>query len=385
MDSTELRGFLHASYSRTLSELQKSIQNGWSWPEPNSGFAIYVLSSQQGTTADFLSEVLKPDLFELPTTRSDEAPVIAAHGFLFSRFPDRVSPQEERELADGLAQVSKREALRADRQSFFFRPVELLGISLASQVVYDSHPDGVDWMKDTIEVGGDFYHQDNPWRQLVAGWAASVVNANWRPDSSLAPSDMSVSAKALALHLSYNHPAPAQVMELTDERNALEESFLEEIGTTALPEMSVSRLAAAHATLHHLITSILEEVVNVYRDPERQKRAEREKAERRERKQKIASAESFCEAQGRVAYWIVRILGIPLLLGGAFSAVSLYFTLPEIPTITENQSLIIYVLTFYATVELIFRSMRAEILQNLADRAVDKWKELWKTWIFERK
>src|SRR6185295_11771929 len=69
----------------------------------------------------------------LVTGRLDETPILAAAGYQYVnlRFPR--SPQYDEEWAHHFKRLSQRQAFPIDRESYFYRPLDLLGICIGAQ------------------------------------------------------------------------------------------------------------------------------------------------------------------------------------------------------------------------------------------------------------
>ncbi len=88
---------------------------------------------------------------DLPANRWHEAPILAATGY---ELADGRLELAERWLAGG-RRLRQRLALPSDRQSFFFRPLELLGVALGAHAVSDQDPSIATWLAQVVENGAD--------------------------------------------------------------------------------------------------------------------------------------------------------------------------------------------------------------------------------------
>jgi len=383
--NSNLNGFLHASYSRLLGDLYNSIREEWNWPTPDAGFALYIREAQIDRENHTRYEFAKPESPTIPNSRLNEAPIIASYSFFYSAYPSRTESEDQKQLARGLSRLSKRTALRADRQSFFYRPVELVGICIGARETKDQNSEGIEWLRALLREGTDVYRNDTFWRNLLAGWGSAFVGVNWHPDTVITPSEMDVPEKALALWIGEQNPSVAQSYGITERFGELEECFLEQVGTQPMPQMSLDKLAVTHTVLNKLVVSVIEDVVQAYRDPKRQKQAEQQRTEQQKYRRQVESAAEFCKSRGRRAYWLVRILGLPLLLGSIISIVSLYLSLPRIPSISAQQSIFAYVLVFYAVTEVTLRWIESDVLQEAASWAEEKWTRRWQKKVLGKK
>ncbi len=139
-----------ASIATELDHYAERARHETAWPSPGTGFAMW-LSSRLS-----LISVLPPsptiDLAEIREDRISEAPILAAYGYLLATREAPVSELAGRWSAAAL-RLSVRDPLPNDRASFFFRPIELLGIALGAVTVAETDPGPRDWLRQVLRDG----------------------------------------------------------------------------------------------------------------------------------------------------------------------------------------------------------------------------------------
>jgi hypothetical protein len=93
------------------------------WPSPEAGFLDY-LRATTGST---------PPNRSLVTDRLDEAPILASAGYLYASPRFQRDAQYDQEWAHRFKRLAQRQAFPIDRESYFYRPLELLGICIGAQ------------------------------------------------------------------------------------------------------------------------------------------------------------------------------------------------------------------------------------------------------------
>ena len=138
------------------------------WPSPETAFADYVLSSygkqvaQRSVVAD----------------RLGEAPMLASAGYQFAVKPFHRPTTYDAEWASHFDRLASRNAFPVDRQSYFYRPTELIGLCFGAQ-----HCPTIDaarraWLVAVMEQGRDRIDSGSP-SHLLSAFAASCVGVRW--------------------------------------------------------------------------------------------------------------------------------------------------------------------------------------------------------------
>src|SRR5579871_6693871 len=120
---------IRKSLGRTLKEIQAFVDKQSQIPDPNAGFALYV---------KYTSQTRSPLPNEACSWPADDhfrhAPSIACFGFLVA-CQSNFSVHLNENWIQQLTALLKKDPFPLDRQSFPFRPIEVLGIVLGAKAV----------------------------------------------------------------------------------------------------------------------------------------------------------------------------------------------------------------------------------------------------------
>ncbi len=186
---------------------------------------------------------------DLSSQRWGEAPVLAAVGFRL-RGTDVTDALPGRWL-ESVGRLMARDASPADRNSFLFRPIELLGIAIGAQEVatLDSRP--ATWLRGVIEANGELLARSSVLSTTLNALAARRVAAAWEAPHRLDPRgavDISVLRWLTLLD-------PALAADLTSlDRETLDRNLLHgAISAVATPqglaELGIFYIALQHAVM----------------------------------------------------------------------------------------------------------------------------------------
>jgi hypothetical protein len=233
---------LASAYADLLSALGVRLEEEFVWPSPEGGFAAFVYHR-----AGERGPVPPPEAVDWPAEdRIQHAPSIAAVGYWLGCGQGASIRSAWLAAADRL---SGREAFPSDRQSFAYRPLELLGIALGVAACAGEKPGLVSWLKRVLARTRK-EHEHEPW---AAGLqvASEIVLATRPPAQPLLTEDASVEGLALrrwsSVHLA-NSPT-------NQEWDA---ALLKGTVLHVLENIDVARAAVLHQSLREVITSTLE-------------------------------------------------------------------------------------------------------------------------------
>ena len=119
----------------------------------------------------------------------------------------------------------------ADRNSFFFRPVELLGLAAGAGAVAGKNDTPPRWLRDLLESRCDDLPRSGTWAAALRALAAWHTGARRATSIRLEPLDVIDAALLLWLYL-IDHGMAAAVTSVT--REALSRQLLESASTTLL-------------------------------------------------------------------------------------------------------------------------------------------------------
>ncbi|MFL5958657.1 MAG: hypothetical protein ACJ75G_00115 [Gaiellaceae bacterium] len=240
-----------------LARLEARVA-GAGWPAPEAAFASQVVlaSDAESETSTRRRDLVAAAVADTDLARWREAPVLAAAGYVL----DGSSELTDRWLA-GVARLAERDPFPPDRASFFYRPVELLGLARGAVVAGSAADLFHTWLADVARQGearvpGDIWH-----RGLGAA-AADALGVPW--SLSVTVSDIEtagVDEVALIAWLSTNQPATAERLLGSDERlqvEQLELRLLERVLLEPFDAADAARAAVLAAAVRRATEALLE-------------------------------------------------------------------------------------------------------------------------------
>ncbi len=151
-----LRGQLQASTSHAV------------WPSPEAGFLDYL----QATTS------VPPQHRSLVTNRLDETPMLAAAGYQYANQRFQRSSQYDQEWARHFKRLAQRQAFPIDRESYFYRPLDLLGICIGAKSCPALTDNDRHWLKAILETGAARLPEHSR-AQYLGAIAANQIGVTW--------------------------------------------------------------------------------------------------------------------------------------------------------------------------------------------------------------
>ena len=143
---------LARSFAAQLAELHRDMLKSWHAEAPDAGLVEWAALKSDGVARLGIS---LPELAvtHIPGHRWAEAPILAAVGYRLA-FP--ATAQDAAGLwLDSVRRLIARDPIPADRNSFFFRPVEgLLGLAVGSQALTDKDDAPLRWLRDLLAASG---------------------------------------------------------------------------------------------------------------------------------------------------------------------------------------------------------------------------------------
>jgi len=211
-------------FNSQLESIAQYLQANYHSESPESGFANYVFHQ---TNSHISFEVANDiDITKLSPNRFSEAPVLAAVGYSLA-CGRQFSEDFLESWANGLTRLSGRNHFPADRTSFFYRPTELLGITLGISHYYKSQPDHSKWLRDLLTQGEQRLINSDIWTFLLSAYTASILSVTWRARSLPLVKEMTVDELALAKWLCSIKPTLAKTLGLAQLELSLDKALLE--------------------------------------------------------------------------------------------------------------------------------------------------------------
>ena len=149
------------SFAEQLDRLKGEIQHRWAWPSPSAGMCAYLLHRMNRTLPH-----VAPDVQSLVDSERMDAPVMATAGFA-SRMGLQFDVSLEERLNEGFARLGKRDAYPRDRQSFAFRPSEMLGVCLLASHIRSSGDSNATWVRDVLGKLDAVTKGTNAWGRMT--------------------------------------------------------------------------------------------------------------------------------------------------------------------------------------------------------------------------
>jgi hypothetical protein len=211
-------------FNSQLESIAQYLQANYHSESPESGFANYVFHQ---TNSHISFEVPNDiDIIQLSPNRFSEAPVLAAVGYSLA-CGRQFSEDFLESWAKGLTRLSGRNHFPADRTSFFYRPTELLGITLGISHYYKSQPNHSKWLQDILTQGEHRLINSDIWTFLLSAYTASILSVTWRARSWPLVKEMTVDELALAKWLCSIKPTLAKTLGLAQLELSLDKALLE--------------------------------------------------------------------------------------------------------------------------------------------------------------
>jgi len=235
------------SFGAQLAELRNGLQMSWHAEAPDSGFVEWA-AARSGTGLD----IDLPSLVTgtLPEHRWNEAPVLAAIGFRLALVEAPDSTVEH--WLTGVRRLMSRDAVPSDRNSFFFRPVELLGLASGAGAVAGTDPEAQRWFRELIEARGDLLARSSVWPLSLTALAAASVAAKFEMPSRLDPQDGIEAAVLFWLYLVDKGVAAATT---SGDLEMLSRQLLYLASTTQLQPTSLGEQGVVYLALQRAVAA----------------------------------------------------------------------------------------------------------------------------------
>ena len=231
---------LKQSIASQLKTLRESITPNLSWPSPETEFAR-ALFSDFGVVAHFEFFTGTRDVASF-ASRMQEAPILAGIGYTISDGDARTQ-----ELwAKSVERLTTRETFPNDRASFFYRPIELLGIARGIAGCRTVSSAATTWFQTVLKTGEQKLGEADYWSFQISSYAASLHNIQWR-----SAHFHEFSIEDLALSLWFSKIAPAFASRLGQSNGAQDSAvaFLKRCLLEGVPSRDVAREAAVYGAL----------------------------------------------------------------------------------------------------------------------------------------
>jgi hypothetical protein len=238
---------LARSFSAQLAELHHGIRESWRPESPEAGFAEWA-AEQGGTRWDL--DMPPVTVAKIPTQRWCEAPILAAIGYRLSN--PGIAEESTGQWIDGMRRLMNRDPVPADRNSFFFRPVELLGLAAGASTLADKNDGPVRWLRDLLETRRSRSPQSGIWNIVLEALAVRSLGLSLEIASRQDPRTASDIAVLLWLHCIDEGLAAAITPH---DRASLSQRLLELASTTRLQTRDLSEHAVVSIALQRAVAA----------------------------------------------------------------------------------------------------------------------------------
>jgi len=245
-----MKDLLIKSFGRQLQDLLDFMINNWAWPSPEAGFALYVC---QKAKIELPPSFAAKALTTAESCRLDQAPMLAAVGYHFS-ICNQQSAEMHEQWADGFSRLVSRNAFPVDRESFFFRPIELLGISRGVACCTQVSPQDIARLQQIVREGESRADMRNLWAFSIGALAARSISHEWSLKHAIQLSSLSLEELALFKWICLIDQQQADAIGIGANEASLEETLLEQISVSAYWPMDTARAAVIYAALKNSIT-----------------------------------------------------------------------------------------------------------------------------------
>jgi hypothetical protein len=245
---------LTESFNRVLIGLADALAGGWAWPSPENGFALYAFASSDSELPFTRGDIsLAPQDWK----RIDQAPVLASAGYALSLGEVRDNASQQR-WAEGLTRLSHRNVFPVDRNSFFYRPVELLGVSLGAAHNSNVRTEDMRWLGQVLADGEQKLAACEPWAFLIGALAAHLHACAWRPILPLQPEGVTAEDLSLVKWLCAARPDFADSQGLLKLEMDAEKELLRRCSVEPVAPHDSARAAVLYVSLKSSVTRIVE-------------------------------------------------------------------------------------------------------------------------------
>lgn len=251
-----MRDTLAKSLGRELDYLASRISEAWAWTSPEINFARFVFHSTQMplpvTPVD-----PAPDFAQI--NRFDQAPVLAAIGYELAINED-AGEKLRNAWAEGFARLASRNPFPADRASFFYRPVELLGVAVGVAHCPQVSESDARWLREVMVTGESKFAGDDTRGFYLGAYAAHVVAHEWRskPKKQMeSPSAFAIEELAVLKWLCVADRAFSEGQELTLRERDISAALLEKALLRPEDMQDAARAAVLYVSLKRSINEVL--------------------------------------------------------------------------------------------------------------------------------
>jgi len=241
---------LGTAYALLRAQLAQQLATA-TWPSPEAGFVDYLQRTNGNNTTKRA----------LVTERLSETPMLAAAGYQYAnpRFPRPAGYDED--WARHFKRLAQRQAFPIDRESYFYRPLDLLGICVGAQACPALTDQDREWLKQVMRDGATKLPEHSR-AHYLGSIAAHHVGIAWTVHTTPRVTDLPLASLCL-LHWMTNNDGLAPGIGLDLKPQELATSIINETftGTSHYDDLADAGLIlyATSAVIEQTITARVEE------------------------------------------------------------------------------------------------------------------------------
>ena len=228
------------SFGVELSRIAAILRETAIWPSPATGLGLHLLLLCG--CDDRQDSFLGPTPF--PVGPLDTAPAAAAAGFAMTVVEP--TPEELSRWRAGIKRLVTRESFPRDRQTFAYRPTELVGLALGITKIESTNGSSAVWIRTVIQDLPTKNPPTNAWALLLYQYAAAILGVAFHIAIPARLSEYDTAELGLLIALL----ARGKVFEISEfEPNAVQNALLERVVTTSPHARDTERLGALYGGL----------------------------------------------------------------------------------------------------------------------------------------
>jgi hypothetical protein len=221
------------------------------WPSPEAGFLDYLRLTTSETAPNR----------SLVTGRLDEAPMLAAAGYQYANPRFQRDAQYDQEWARHFKRLAQRQAFPIDRESYFYRPLDLLGICIGAQSCPALTHGDRQWLETILETGATRL-AENSRAHYLGAVAANYLGVTWTMHSTPRLDDLSLSTLSLLYWITGQKTLATGIGLAINEPDlaaaVLQKAFLQQNQCDDLADAGLI-LYATNSIVEHTIQASVEE------------------------------------------------------------------------------------------------------------------------------
>lgn len=236
-------------FAGQVAALETFLTNSIGQFSPENAFAAHVLQSDQFPF---------PSPGMLDRSRLAQAPTLAAAGYCIKA--DRFDDKFIAEWLEALGRLSNRDPFPSDRASFFFRPVELLGVCLGTANAGAGN-EFVSWIKKVLADGEPRVSANDFWFSAIARCAATECGIDWAPVSVKPMEQMDVYEMSTVFWLCRNYPGVAKQLNVADRQTQVEKLLLLNLATMLIEPKDSAQAAVVYSAAKCIVQKYIESAI----------------------------------------------------------------------------------------------------------------------------